>query len=910
MLFLQKQAWATLGLCCALFAASDLRAHDLEACGLEPPGMLLAPPLRARPNELPASRSEPPRVRRERRSLSPFLAGGAPAARLRTGALTGKTVYVGAGHGFYSKGSPTWATQRGNTNGIVEDLVSTEVASQYLIPMLVNAGATVVPVREFDTNPNMVIVDDADAGYSESGDLAAFSDSEAAGYGAPALPLANGVNPFALGGNRLMEAAVGSTATASAVWVPQVPAAGEYNVYISWSQFSYRVPDAHFVVRHAGGEAHFRINQRRHGGTWVFLGRFHFAAGADPERGAVVALNDASVQGNVSLDAVRLGGGMGLQDTLGGGTSGRPRFEEAARYHAQFSGAPASVYDNPNYDDRTDDVSARSRFVDWEHEDGEDAAYVAWHTNACGGETCNARGTETYVYGTNPPDGTYQFSGVAGSDLLAQMVHGELVKDLMTGFDAAWRDRGIRSAYFGELNPLHNDEVPATLIEVGFHQNPTDAERLKEPAFRYIAARSITQGLIKYFAQKDGVTAVLPPESPVQVMARHVGGGMVEVRWAPEAADDAELAGDPADSFIVYQSEDGVAWDDGTETMAPTYQRALEPGQTRFFRVASVNAAGESFPSDVVGVRVPAEGATPVLVVNGFDRLDATLGTQEDLATFGLGAPLRVLTSRMNDGTYVRRHGQAISAYGVAFDSATNEAVMEDRIALRDYAVVDWFVGRGGAVAQLSANERHRLRAYAESGGRMLLSGSSLVSSLVNGDADDQAFAAQVLRATATAGGGGLAFDGAAGGLLDGFIGVQLDDGLRGAYPTGSADALGAIGGEAIATWSNGSIAALMGKSPDVALLAFPLEAVVSEPWRAHLMARLLGSLGIEGVPLGSLPPPEGLTPVTISPLPDEYPSAEAEGCTCSGGGGGAAFFALAFAFFVQRRGRLRKRAP
>ena len=31
--------------------------------------------------------------------------------------------------------------------------------------------------------------------------------------------------------------------------------------------------DAHFVVKHAGGESHFRINQRRHGGTWVLLGR-------------------------------------------------------------------------------------------------------------------------------------------------------------------------------------------------------------------------------------------------------------------------------------------------------------------------------------------------------------------------------------------------------------------------------------------------------------------------------------------------------------------------------------------------------------------------------------------------------------------------------------------------------------
>lgn len=893
----QKRTWVALGLSFALLASGELRAEGIADCGLEPPGMHLAPPVRSRPKELLSTAGEPPRVVRLRSNRSPFLAGGLPSARLRSGALTGKTVYVGAGHGFYANGSSKWATQRGNTNGIVEDLVSTEVASQYLIPLLLNAGATVVPVREFDTNPNLVIVDDAAPGYSESGDPAAFSDSSDAAYGAPALPLTNGVNPFELGRNRLMESTVGATPTASATWVPDVPEAGEYNVYVSYTQFIHRVPDAHFVVRHAGGEAHFRINQRRHGSTWVFLGRFHFRAGASPERGAVVALNDSTVQGNVSLDAVRLGGGMGLQDTRGGGTSGRPRFEESARYHAQFAGAPESVYDNPNYDDRTDDVSARSRFVDWEHEEGEDAAYVAWHTNACGGTTCNARGTETYVYGTHPPDGTYQFSGVSGSDVLAQKVHAEMVKDLQSGFDATWRDRGLKSAYFGELNPIHNDEVPAILIEVGFHQNPTDAERLKQPQFRYTAARGIVQGLIGYFAEKDGVAAVLPPEAPVQVSVRHVSEGRVEVSWVAEERDSLGLGGDAATSFIVYQSDDGVAWDDGTGTMAPSFTRLLEPGQTRYFRVASVNAGGESFPSDVVGVRVPTDGVTPVLVVNGFDRLDASLGREEDLATFGLGAPLRVRLSRMNDGTYVRRHGQAISASGIAFDSATNEAVRNDRLRLEDYAVVDWFVGRGGAVTQLTAEERVRLRAHADAGGRILLSGSSVTSALAHGDADEQAFAVQVLQATATPGGGGLAFDGVAGGLLEGFFGVQLDDGLQGSYPTGLTDALGPAGANAIATWSNGSIAAVVGETPGIALLAFPLEGVISDAWRAHLTARLLGALGLQGTPLGPLPE----HPITFPQLPDEYPSADAQGCGCTSGGGSVSLFALALALFVLR---------
>ena len=56
-------------------------------------------------------------------------------------------------------------------------------------------------------------------------------------------------------------------------------------------------------------------------------------------------------------------------------------------------------------------------FAAWDHETGEDAVYVAWHTNALNG---TAVGTEVYVYGPNPVDGTLNFTGVPGSDVLGQ----------------------------------------------------------------------------------------------------------------------------------------------------------------------------------------------------------------------------------------------------------------------------------------------------------------------------------------------------------------------------------------------------------------------------------------------------------------------------------------------------------
>ncbi len=63
------------------------------------------------------------------------------------------------------------------------------------------------------------------------------------------------------------------------------------------------------------------------------LGRFYFKAGQDAEKGAVLALNDSTATGTVSLDAVRIGGGTGFIGDATMAPLGRPRYEECARYH-------------------------------------------------------------------------------------------------------------------------------------------------------------------------------------------------------------------------------------------------------------------------------------------------------------------------------------------------------------------------------------------------------------------------------------------------------------------------------------------------------------------------------------------------------------------------------------------------
>lgn len=808
----------------------------MQDCGLEQPGMPQLSPVPPKAFELPWSPSDAPVVRREIPVV--HYLGGAPQGRFtNTGSLSGKSVYLSAGHGFTWTsigGTFTWSTQRGNSNEIVEDLVSTETVHQWLVPMLMNAGARVFTVRESDTNPNLVLVDNGEAGYSETG--AGFSTSSLMAWGRPMFPMPGDVNPFALGSNRLMT--ISPTVTASATWTAQIPADGFYEVSISYTAFTARVPDAHFIVRHAGGDSHFRVNQQRHGGTWVSLGSFYFKAGGTAQ---VVAQNDStSLQNpaNVSLDAVKFGGGLGLIDR-GGGVSGRGRFEESSRYQAQWAGAPDTAYaplGNTAANDRNNDISARPRFSAWVHEANEPAVYVAWHTNAANGA---ARGTQTYVYGTDSVglcSLATEYAGFAGSRELADFLRGELVNDLRqdAGWnEPTWRDYGTLCANFGELNTSNNNEFPSVLMEVAFHDNATDANRLKEPQFRAIAARAIMQGIIRYFASVDMVTPVFPPDAPVQVRARNVMNGRVEIAWSAPPVDVQGVGGQAATRYRVYSSDDGLGWDEGVETMMTTYEVALPATSAKYFRVAAVNAGGESMPSAVVGARA---GQPRALLVNGFDRFEATQAQLEAFPSrFSLGTVTRLYPRRINDSSYVRVHGDALDSLAWGFDSATDDAVEGGQVAPSAYGVVSWIGGRGkSGGAAPSAAAQTALRTAMQSGTRVIFSGES---------GGNMTFLTDFGSATVGTGAVSRSLSGT--GPLAG-LSWTLDDGTNGTYDVignpdgGPLDVVSPMGsGQRLASFGSGAAAA-SGVAGRSALLGFPLESIVSRATRIEVYRRLL----------------------------------------------------------------------
>ena len=133
---------------------------------------------------------------------------------------------------------------------------------------------------------------------------------------------------------------------------------------MSYQTFPGSVRDAKYLVFDIGGVTEFLVNQQIGGGTWVYLGTFEFDKGTN-DYGMVILSNESRQKGVVCADAVRFGGGMG-NISRGGKSSVLPRYLEVARYAAQWSGFPYSVYSpSEGKNDYTDDINARSRIINY-----------------------------------------------------------------------------------------------------------------------------------------------------------------------------------------------------------------------------------------------------------------------------------------------------------------------------------------------------------------------------------------------------------------------------------------------------------------------------------------------------------------------------------------------------------------
>jgi hypothetical protein len=93
----------------------------------------------------------------------------------------------------------------------------------------------------------------------------------------------------------------GGKGTKVATFIPTLPAAASYEVFLWYTSLSNRASNVPVEIVHANGTAVRTINQRHQGGQWVSLGTYPFAAGMVGR----VRLRTTGTDGFVIADAVR-----------------------------------------------------------------------------------------------------------------------------------------------------------------------------------------------------------------------------------------------------------------------------------------------------------------------------------------------------------------------------------------------------------------------------------------------------------------------------------------------------------------------------------------------------------------------------------------------------------------------------
>lgn len=799
-----------------------------------------------------------------------------------------------ASHGRYYDGKKDrWKWQRPNLFGTTEDLFTQTIVIPYLIPMLENAGAVVFTPRERDWQKNEVIVDNGGRGYVEDSGKETWKTAQEKGFAYHAGTYRDGENPFTQGTAR----AVKATKKADVSWAsyqPNIPQGGKYAVYVSYQSLKNSVSDAQYIVMHKGQRTVFKVNQQMGGGTWVYLGTFDFDRGNN-EFNRVVVTNSSSESGVVTTDAVRFGGGMGNIER-GGSCSGMPRCLEGARYSAQWAGAPYSVYSSKNgSDDYGDDINVRSNMTNWlaggstyvptlEGKKVPIELSLAVHSDA-GYTTVNDSIIGSLAICTTSFNDGRLNSGVS------RMVSHDFADSLLTGLqrDISGKYRKWTRRYLWDRNysETRKPEVPSAIIETMSHQNFADMRRGLDPNFRFTLARSLYKTILRFVNGNHSVPSVVQPLPVSNFRIERNSSGGLRLSWIAEK-DEQEPTAVPT-SYIVYTSEDGMGFDNGTVVYTSSFDFEAKKGVNYCFKVTALNRGGESFPSETLAAYLSKSAhAKDILVVDGFSRLSGPAVVDDySRQGFDLGSDIGVsygLTAGWNGrqqcfdksragsegegslgycgdelaGRFImgnNRDGSVCHVKDIAMSGAYNvvgcslEALDNNLVKLDHYNLVDIAFG-------LQRNDGHslvvyktfsetlqsKLRSYAKSGGRILVSGAYVGSDMTQ--PHERSFMSDVLKTTFTgtdtnAGnnmvdGLGLSFD----------IIRQINDRH---FAATSVDRIAACDGRSFAAmrYQDGSTAGVAYDGTDYKsfVMGYPYECINNVRTHQQVMKGLLGFL-------------------------------------------------------------------
>ena len=815
--------------------------------------------------------------------------------------LAGRHLALWQSHGYYyNRELDVWKWQRPLLYCTVEDLFTQSIVVPFLMPMLENAGALVYTPRERDWQCNSVIVDNDkctnSSKYVEQNGRDRKWSSREGGYAPEKSVYKDLDDPFSMGTSRVVATMQNKKRNAKAVWRPEIPVSGYYAVYVSYETFENSVPDAAYTVMHSGGETAFQVNQTMGGGTWVYLGTFHFNKGREESQG-VTLTNYSRHDGVVSADAVRFGGGMGnVARGVNEQVSGMPSYLEAARYNLQTSGFPYEVYSVYNGEnDYRDDVVCRPNAVNY----------------LSGGSVYNPDTTGLNVplelsfgfhsdAGVLPGNELMGSLGVVTTDFngdtlgtghsrqmsrdIASFLLNNVQDDITARYGTRWPVRGILDRNYGETRVPY---IPSVIFESLSHQNFMDMVHGHDPDFKFTIARAVYKSLLKhlcYLHDREYVVQPLPVSHFSMSMLE--GGDKVELRWC--AVDDPLEPTASPDKYVVYRSLNGAGYDNGTVIQGTSCVMPVEKGVLYSFKVVALNDGGCSLPSEELSLYLAKNEKGRVLVVNGFHRISGPEVISTDVrAGFDLdcdpGVPYKCtpeysgkqldfmrenlnyedglgLSGREYEGmlvsgntfNYPLVHGKALADNGISFLSCGSEAVIDGIIDMSDYTVVDLILGvekQGGKGSLLHYNRpyktfpaglKEKVEEFCRRGGNLFVSGAFIASDM-QGDEADKRFIREVLHFDYGGSMEDLSDDVISGSGLRFSIGRKVNEGC---YAVSRPDVLVPVDGAFVSFIFSGSKessgVAYSGSKYKVLSTSFPFETVQDDYQRSKLMGAVM----------------------------------------------------------------------
>lgn len=673
--------------------------------------------------------------------------------------LQNKHIALWNSHGwYYNVNIDKWEWQRGRLFGTVEDMLTTSFVLPYLLPMLENAGAAVFIPRERDTQTNEVIIDN-DVANAKTMLVSTNWENQSDGF-KPIKQLKGKDNPFESG--TYLRTNCYTTLTDSVVWIFTVPEDGWYYVSIAYKTLRNSNDKALYHVQHAGGKTAFTINQTMGGGTWIYLGKFYFKK--DNEYPTVL-YNQGEKGTVVTADAIRLGGGIGNNDrtdnTQGIVRSkenppfipeemsstptlplGRARFTEAARYYLQFSGVPDSLISNQRKDvisDYQDDMFGRANWANYLM--GGSVMHPSYKGLGIPIDACIALHTDAGILGgdsivgtlgiamTTDDKGKYpaKYDRIAARDM-TDIIQSEIVNDIQQTFSVEWNRRAIWDKSYVEARI---PKTPTTIIELLSHQNFNDMRFAHSPEFRFLAARSMYKGIVKFLASQNNQPFTIQPLAITHLAAELKDKDSVRISWK-KVLDSLEPTAIP-NAYIVYTRINDGGFDNGIVSQKESITLPIEKGLIYSFKVGAINDGGESMPSEIVSVHKAEKEKGRAWIINGFDRVDAPrsfstdstagfmyesdggvpylydLGFTGNQIEFNKSAPFydndypgfgasqanyegQVIAGNTFDNIYL--HGRAMAALGYSFSSGSRNGTVAVSPNWANYEVLNILFGK------------------------------------------------------------------------------------------------------------------------------------------------------------------------------------------------------------------------